>query len=681
MKICKIELEGYSSYRNYCSVNIPNGITGIVGIYDENENKSNGVGKSAIVMSIIYAHYGKGEFDKLEEIINDDPAVKTMYVKITEEISGNQYVVERGLKGKSSYLDFYENGVRLGNNIDSTQLEINRVLGMDYDMFSSSVFFEQAGMDKFVNTTSDKRKSYIDKVFGSKMWRDLGKETNTENNKLKDGIKSLLKNKEVIKVEIDETKKNILDKVNTESLLNSKKIQMNDISEEMNRSNEYKSKVNEIDSKKKVINNLYAQLNNIVDIDYEMSKKTIEASIFSLEEISKKFKEDLNKLLIDIQNIEKDIVNVSHEKDSLLKDKNELLGDLSKLHGTLKQVIAGTCPTCLQEVNKDLLNNHNSEIKNDLGILEKSLKEKEEAIQLITLNIVNMKNNSNILNTERMNIVTNISKTDNDIDLNKSKLNLLDRQFKENEKQKATITSSLNGLEEELKILLEHMNNLNGIYRDTKILNTEFTFVSKEIEELNRSLGKIEQTEKQIENLGNKLKICEDNLKLKELEAYLNNTLIEAYSIIPSQILEESITSIQTYANDIIQQIIPDLQVKIYEDLTKTRKPLIISFLKKGRNRNYKRLSGGERTIVNIAIRLGFCKEISYRASTHIGFVCLDEPFGALDEENRNLVKEIFSVLSNTFNQILIITHTEDSSNFPSLITVRKDKDDISYII
>jgi len=680
MKINRIELEGYSSYRNYNNINIPSGITGVVSVYDENENRSNAGGKSSLVMSIIYAHYGKGEFDKLEEIINDDPAVKTMYVKITEEISGNQYVVERGLKGKSSYLDFYENGVRLGNNIDSTQLEINRVLGMDYDMFSSSVFFEQAGMDKFVNTTSDKRKSYIDKVFGSKMWRDLGKETNTENNKLKDEIKSSLKNKEAIKVEIEETKKNILDKVNVESLLNSKKIQLNDISEEINRSNEYKSKVNEIDGKKKVINNLYAQLNNIVDINYEMSKKEIETTILSLEELSKESKEDLNRLIIDIQNIEKDIVDASLEKDSLAKNRNGLLGDISKLEGTLKQVIAGTCPTCLQEVNKDLLDNHNSEIKNDIEILDKNLKEKEEAIQLITLNIVSIKNNSDILNTKKMNIVTTISKTDNDIDLNKSKLNLLDKQFQENEKQRATITSSVTGLEEELKILMEYVNNLNGSYRDIKILNTELTFVTKEIEELNRSLGKIEQTEKQIENLGNKLKICEDDLKLKELEASLNNILIEAYSIIPSQILEESIASIQTYANDIIQQIIPDLQVKIYEDLTKARKPLIISFLKKGRNRNYKRLSGGERTIVNIAIRLGFCKEISYRASTHIGFVCLDEPFGALDEENRNLVKEIFSVLSNTFNQILIITHTEDSSNFPSLITVRKDVNDVSYV-
>lgn len=141
MRLDTIELEGYSSYKNYTQVSIPEGITGIIGVFDNITGRSNAVGKSSLVMAIVYALYGEGEADKISEFINDNS--ESMFVRIKFVKDGNEYTCERGINKGSSYLDLYQNKNRLGNTIATTQEHINRIMGMDYDMFTASVFLNK----------------------------------------------------------------------------------------------------------------------------------------------------------------------------------------------------------------------------------------------------------------------------------------------------------------------------------------------------------------------------------------------------------------------------------------------------------------------------------------------------------------------------------------------------------
>jgi exonuclease SbcC len=130
----------------------------------------------------------------------------------------------------------------------------------------------------------------------------------------------------------------------------------------------------------------------------------------------------------------------------------------------------------------------------------------------------------------------------------------------------------------------------------------------------------------------------------------------------------------------LIQQVISNLNVSIYEDDKKKNNPLMIAFTENGNDRSYKRLSGGTKAVVNICIRLAFSFIIMNRAKTNLQFIVLDEPFGSLDEENRTLIKGIFSLLSTFFKQIIVISHTDDINEFPNVIQVRKSIEGISYI-
>ena len=72
---------------------------------------------------------------------------------------------------------------------------------------------------------------------------------------------------------------------------------------------------------------------------------------------------------------------------------------------------------------------------------------------------------------------------------------------------------------------------------------------------------------------------------------------------------------------------------------------------------------------------------ITAKANTSIDFIVLDEPFGALDEENRDMIKQILSVMSQWFTQIIVISHDDSIENFPNLLKIGKTEEGNSYII
>jgi DNA repair exonuclease SbcCD ATPase subunit len=210
-------------------------------------------------------------------------------------------------------------------------------------------------------------------------------------------------------------------------------------------------------------------------------------------------------------------------------------------------------------------------------------------------------------------------------------------------------------------------------------LRLEVDNIKNMLAALNRELGKLDQ-------INNSKKLTEVNIQeyensIKELEENIDiyNVLAEAFRDIPKQIFDKSVIAIQETANSIIQQVIPELSVNIYEDDSKLKR-LIISFEFNGKERRYKRLSGGQRTVANIGIRLGFSQVIKRRADTNIELIVLDEPFGALDEENRELVKTVLAVVQEWFKQIIVISHVGGVETFPNVITVRYSPERGSYI-
>ncbi len=95
------------------------------------------------------------------------------------------------------------------------------------------------------------------------------------------------------------------------------------------------------------------------------------------------------------------------------------------------------------------------------------------------------------------------------------------------------------------------------------------------------------------------------------------------------------------------------------------------------------RFSGGEADVVSLCARVALSKMISARGSGALGFIVLDEVFGALDADRRRNVLLALDRLKKTFGQIFIISHVADvqeSALLDELWIVEEDEEGKSTV-
>ena len=74
-----------------------------------------------------------------------------------------------------------------------------------------------------------------------------------------------------------------------------------------------------------------------------------------------------------------------------------------------------------------------------------------------------------------------------------------------------------------------------------------------------------------------------------------------------------------------------------------------------------KRFSGGEQDLAALCLRLALARTLAHQRGTEHSFVILDEVFGSQDAGRRRMLMEQLIELSRgEFEQIFVISHTED---------------------
>lgn len=703
MKIDSITLKGYGSYKNETAVKVPDGITGIVGVYDSNERKSNGSGKSTLISSMNYAFFGDGaEFDKMSEIINDQlPDNEEMFAKINFIQNGIPYEVERGIKRGSSYLNFKANGVPVHsdsggsthkNTIKNTTEEIVKVLGMDYEMFTTSVFFEQDGIDKFINVRPGVLRQYIDKVLGIEVWRLAEKDLNSKVNKTKEQIATFKEDIAGLEISIN----------NMESQIVGKEQLSRDLESNIDLLKQKEDERNTLSNTQDFSERLSQTRNAVIEIGEEIDKldKQIEETKINRDVLSSERNRidlELKDLeVISVEEMDTAITNLRQEIEGIKSNEEDLkttilnctsrISELRTKHSlkceTREKFKAGTCAACEQEVTQEYVTARQShydkeieEIRNEVVTAENA---KDEAMKNASafhekrvakefeLNELSTSKNDHILKLQKLRIEK--SNLDTSIGEKQAAINRILQEVAEKTSKLQTNRTLLAELESQV---------VEGISDKINDLSAEITNINTSIAEYNRRIGALEQLEKNKQNLEKGLEDKKSGLNFLDECLYIYNVLVEAFREIPKRIFNKSIVAVQETANSIIHQVFPELSVLFYED---TAKKIAIKFDVAGKERRYKRLSGGQRVVVNIGIRLGFSHVIKKRANSNIDLIVLDEPFGALDEENRDLIKTVLANMQQWFKQILVISHVGGVEYFPRLIKVRYSPDRISYI-
>jgi DNA repair exonuclease SbcCD ATPase subunit len=654
-------------------------------------------GKTKIVMGMLFALYGDGTFDKIEEIWNDCllPS-EDAFAKVDFELNGNNYVVERGRKAKGSYLDVFENGKRIGESVKNAQEYIIELLGMDEKLFKASIFFAQKEIAAFIETDPKGRKDYVDLILDLEQWRVAGRNCNKRYKEVEEEIKKL--DEDILYIDgIIKSSYDVITQITKE------------LAQYDNLVTRKKELQVEIDNYKNIdnIRTTITQLSKFIQIALDNRKKSeeskdrLEADFISAENAytsalkQKEFLmlEDTSTLQETIESLEQSITTFETALDGELIVR--LQGSLNLIATTqaelsvakegMSTLAQGICDKCGQIITEQHILKHKIERENQIKEysikLEGFLATKKEVENLITAgraSVINykkeLKEKKDVL--DKYKGITQILQT---ATTNyQSKRNGYHSRLAELNQQTKSYNDSILGYNTQLaqeQAKLPKDSTVNLVTLNASLKNIEET-----ITELDTKRGRLQQIQEEKTLNENNLEISKNKLKEAKKNVYSLEVLADAFKQIPTALLKESIVEIEKYANEIIKTILPRYRVRLYEDEAKKNRPLMVAFEVDGRYRNYKLLSGGQQAICAISLRMGFNKIISKKARVSLNFLVLDEIFGSLDEPNRIEILNMLGGLQKYFSQILVITHTEEASIFPNTIQVRMNDIGISYI-
>jgi DNA repair exonuclease SbcCD ATPase subunit len=192
-----------------------------------------------------------------------------------------------------------------------------------------------------------------------------------------------------------------------------------------------------------------------------------------------------------------------------------------------------------------------------------------------------------------------------------------------------------------------------------------------------------------INNLAKEERIFRDIRRLEEEIKELNNskriwTMLRDYvfadSMFPRSLLKRIVEELLTAeVNNMLSYIFPNAYIRF--NVSGEGKGVSLDIYIDNIKRNRLTLSGGEKTLIGFAIRLGISRLVSilHTKGTTPDFLIIDEGFGPLDEENKSLIAEVLGTLVSTalYSQVIVISHESELKNHPvfrHIIEVRRDR-------
>jgi len=314
-----------------------------------------GSGKSSIMNAICFGLFGtfpdiQSRKIKLDDIIMNKPFVKNeSQITVDFTINGKNYSIMRVIEREkgTTYSEIREqNNLLDAPNTQRVTELVEKILKIDYELFSRAIYSEQNSLDYFLRLPKGERMRRIDNL----LMIDKFEKTRSSAVALKNKI-----------VDIKKGKQSVVDQINIEDLKKS----LNDANYSLENLDKTKSSLStELNQKKK-------------------SKEKIENETSRLEKIEKN--------LVSLNAEKESIVGAEKENEEFLKEIEKFIKD-KKIH---KINDASILEKMTQKLEKDLLekksnyeyltkNISGSEariefLKKEIGILNKELEEKSKS--------------------------------------------------------------------------------------------------------------------------------------------------------------------------------------------------------------------------------------------------------------------------------------------------------------
>jgi exonuclease SbcC len=638
-----------------------------------------GQGKSTVLYAFDFVLFGDPlgrSYDYLLREGAEEGKVTTVFVQ-----DGRTYKLQRALyrrgNGISQDIDqlkLYRDGRLLaGTKNDAVAEELTALTGLDKNLFREIVWVRQEHLKELLDITPRQLQKKLDKLFELSnyevAWSGLHqfeRDYEVERNVLERDADVI----RVTKLEGDYTKaveefssvtsqlKDAKEKVaKAESVLEEATAKLEGL-EELRRETEALQR-REIQLQTNIAN-IDSRGRELADQD-EMGKRRLDelekllkqtetrekSHRNALQEVGLGADKSIEELRDYIFAVEEQLRAIGGEQEAT---KREIAASLNRVSSLVTE---SKCPTCLQDLTGDYKK----------GLLESLQKEKAERekklaeLQNKHTKLKGLHSTVNLAFSNLQQLVPRIEDMKRQITERRESLSKLSAGVKAAQKQKKKLQKQLDETREEIAKF--DVAELESARKLQKNAFTEHLNAKHEMDVLGQrkaDLGlRLDELKERLDNAQKKLERKEKIEKLLEIL----DRIRAAYRSIQPKLRSEFVKYLQITVQQVLDSLVGDVGPTLNLKIDETYSPFVCS--EEGYEREVSNLSGGERTLLAFAYRIGLGQLIMHSRTGHgLYMLLLDEPTESLGREDGSVDRLAEAVRRlKAIEQIIAVTHNE----------------------
>lgn len=638
-----------------------------------------GRGKSSVLYAIDFAFFGDPLGRSYNYLLREGADVGKVTVQFVH--GGKTYTLHRGLRRSAKGISQDKEQLKLfeGDKLiasvknEAVAEQLKAITGLDKDLFHEVVWVRQEQLKELLNARPRERQKRLDQLFGLSDYElawgslaDFQRDYRAEKGvyerdfdvvgieKLQADYNKLIEEFSLLEGELESLKEKV---TQAEAAFHNASSRLQSLEDLRKQTEELGKKeaqlqtniTNVEDVSKRLVDEIERKKLLIEDFGKRLkSMETQEKSYLDkLGEEGLKKNQTIEELGAYLRTLEKQITIVGGEREAVKKEMLTSQGRISTLTTESK------CPLCLQELAGDYkkgllerLREEDIERNRRLAELQKNLEELERLRNIVNVAVSNLQS-----------LVPQIEDLKNRIAEEQDSLNSLSIELEEKRLQEKAFRDQLNVVRSEILKF-----DISELEVARKLRDDAFTQYSNVKHELETAESRKKDMLSRMDELKERLDHAEQKVeRLKKVEMLLGviEDIRGAYRSIQPRLRSELVMYLRRVVQQVLGRLAGETGPLLTVNIDETYSPIVKS--EEGFEREVSNLSGGERTLLAFAYRLGLGQLIMQSRTGHgLYLLLLDEPTESLGREDGSVDRLAESISRlKAIEQIIAVTHSD----------------------
>jgi exonuclease SbcC len=638
-----------------------------------------GCGKSSVLYAIDFAFFGDPLSRSYNYLLREGADNGKVTVQFAH--SGKTYTLQRGLgknpKGISQDKEqlklFEEDKLIASVKNEAVAEQLKAITGLDKDLFHEVVWVRQEQLKELLNIRPRERQKKLDQLFGLSDYEvawsglaDFQRDYKVEKGvyerdfdvvsieKLQADHNKLIEEFSLLKDELESLKEKSIQAETAFHKASSRLQSLEDLrgqTEELGKKEaQLQANITNIEDASKRLTDEIERKKLLIE-DFGKRLKSMETQERSyrdkLGEEGLKMDQTIEELREYLAVVEKQITSVGGEQEAV---KKEMLTSQGRI-ATLKT--ESECPLCLQELAGDYkksllerLREKDVEGGRKLAELQKNFDELERLRSIVNLSVMNLQL-----------LAPQIGDLKNRIVEEQESLNSLSTELDEKQREEKAFRDQLNVARSEIVKF-----DISELETARKLRDEAFTQYSNVKHELETAESRKKDMLSRMDEFKERLDRAEQKVeRMKKVEMLLGviENMRGAYRSIQPRLRSELVTYLRRMVQQVLGKLVGETGPLLTVNIDETYSPIVRS--EEGFEREVSNLSGGERTLLAFAYRLGLGQLIMQSRTGHgLYMLLLDEPTESLGREDGSVDRLAESISRlKAIEQIIAVTHSD----------------------